>query len=99
MDKQFGGGYSGSEHDYIHECHSGNDDNKSDHLKGNARGSMPGCEWRISGFDAGIVALLGHVAIVNWEDPNSVPALEVQALKRANEGPAVHHQLLCHWRC
>src|SRR5260370_40288300 len=89
--------YSGSEHDYIHECHSGSDDDKSNHLNGDARGSAPGHELRISGFDTGIVALLDHVAIMNWEDPNSVLALEVQALKRVKEGPAVHHWVLCHW--
>src|SRR5260370_42715884 len=82
---------------YIHECHSGNNDDKSDHLKGNARGSTPGHESRISGFDAGIMALLGHITIMNWEDPNSIPVLEVQALKRVKEGPAVHHQVLCCW--
>src|SRR5260370_37473496 len=97
MDKQFGGAYSGSEHDYIHEHHSGDDDNKSNHLKGDARGSAPGCELRISKFNAGIVALLGHITIMNWEDPNSIPVLEVQVLKRVKEGPAVHHWMLCHW--
>src|SRR5260370_23406807 len=97
MDKQFGGAYSGSEHNYIHECHSGNNDNKSDHLKGNARGSAPGHKLRISGFNAGIMALLGHITVMNWEDPNSIPALEAQALKRAKEGLAVHHWVLCHW--
>src|SRR5260370_41815923 len=97
MDKQFGGAYSGSEHDYIHECHSGDNDDKSNHSKGNARGSTPGHEWRISGFDAGIMALLGHIAVVSWEDLNSIPALEAQALKRAKEGLVVHHRVLCHW--
>ena len=97
MDKQFGGAYSGSEHNYIHEHHSGNDDEKSNHLKGDARGSTPGHESRISGFDTGIVALLGHIAVMNWEDPNSIPVLEAQALKRAKEGLVVHHRVLCCW--